>query len=113
MKPHFDTSSSGEDGKVTNDLVPLLHILDAFNHRNKNQHRVARWWTQFSLLRRSTKRLHDALARRLRFRSAQNAGLKKIKSQHQKSSKAESALDDDIAARVHGLLNTTIPSCFL
>ncbi|KAF6823483.1 hypothetical protein CMUS01_10678 [Colletotrichum musicola] len=113
MKPHSDTLPGGQDEKITNDLVPLLHILDAFNHRHKNQHRVARWWNQFSLLRRSTKRLHDALARRLRFRSAQNAGLKKLKSQHQKPSKARSALDLDIAASVHALLDTTIPTSFL
>ncbi|KAF6805180.1 hypothetical protein CSOJ01_09680 [Colletotrichum sojae] len=113
MKPHSDTLPGGQDEKTTNDLVPLLHILDAFNHRHKNQHRVARWWNQFSLLRRSTKRLHDALARRLRFRSAQNAGLKKLKSQHQKPSKARNALDLDIAASVNALLDTTIPTSFL
>ena len=33
-----------------------LHILDAFNHRNKNQHHSSRWWAQFEMLRRSVRK---------------------------------------------------------
>ncbi|KAJ9150806.1 hypothetical protein NKR23_g3562 [Pleurostoma richardsiae] len=32
-------------------------MLDAFNHRNKNQHHSSRWWTPFDILRRCVRRL--------------------------------------------------------
>lgn len=43
-------------------LRPALQILDAFNHRNKNQHRSSRWWAQFDMLRRGTRKLVVELA---------------------------------------------------
>ncbi|KAI0128645.1 hypothetical protein BJ170DRAFT_732369 [Xylariales sp. AK1849] len=33
-------------------LRPLQPILAGFNHRNKNQHRGARWWSSFGMLHR-------------------------------------------------------------
>lgn len=39
-------------------LTTAAHILDGFAHRNRNQHRAARWWAAFSMLRRS---LHKTL----------------------------------------------------
>lgn len=38
-------------------LTPISVLLDAFNHRNKNQHRRSHWWRQFNLLRRAVRRL--------------------------------------------------------
>ncbi|EOO02848.1 hypothetical protein UCRPA7_1629 [Phaeoacremonium minimum UCRPA7] len=38
-------------------LRPALQILDAFNHRNKNQHHSSRWWAQFDMLRRGVRKL--------------------------------------------------------
>ncbi|CAI4211730.1 unnamed protein product [Parascedosporium putredinis] len=38
-------------------LTPISVLLDAFNHRNKNQHRRSHWWRQFNLLRRALRRL--------------------------------------------------------
>lgn len=38
-------------------LQPLVPILAGFNHRNKNQHRHARWWAAFNSLRRNVDRL--------------------------------------------------------
>lgn len=38
-------------------LAPLSTLLVAFNHRNKNQHRRAAWWSRFSLFRRAVRRL--------------------------------------------------------
>ncbi|KAL0931620.1 uncharacterized protein CTRU02_212574 [Colletotrichum truncatum] len=109
--PDIDSSSDHRflDEEISKSLIPVLHILDSFNHRNKNQHRVARWWTQFDLLRRSVRRLEDALV--LRLRNTQARHFKKPK--QQKASKAQNALDDDITARVQVLLNVTIPSSFL
>ena len=40
------------------DLSSLYtHIITPCYHRNKNQHRVAKWWKPFSMLRQHTKKL--------------------------------------------------------
>lgn len=68
------TDTATVDGKdLRNSLSPLLPILDAFNHRHKNQHRSSHWWSHFSILRRSLKALlssanrQDALLPRVRW----------------------------------------------
>lgn len=38
-------------------LGPALEILDLFNHRNKNQHRLSKWWARFDMLRRGIRKL--------------------------------------------------------
>ncbi|KAF4783512.1 hypothetical protein HER10_EVM0010903 [Colletotrichum scovillei] len=105
-------------------LVPVLAILDSFNHRNKNQHRVARWWAAFDLLRRAVRRLHDALEAQARHRRALSFKSKSSSSSSKKSATAaggnptssaerrQNALDEDVAARVQMLLESTIPSSF-
>ncbi|GJC90534.1 hypothetical protein ColLi_13372 [Colletotrichum liriopes] len=102
-------------------LVPVLQILDSFRHRNKNQHRVARWWARFDLLRRSVGRLHDALEARARHRHAQgfkapskkSAGKARAGAGIGSGDRRGNALDEDVAARARLLLDTTIPSSFL
>ncbi|KAF3354005.1 hypothetical protein VdG1_00262 [Verticillium dahliae VDG1] len=42
-------------------LASVLHILDRFHHRHRNQHRVAKWWVHFTLLRRALRRLDAAI----------------------------------------------------
>ncbi|KXH26508.1 hypothetical protein CNYM01_10222 [Colletotrichum nymphaeae SA-01] len=106
-------------------LVPVLAILDSFNHRNKNQHRVARWWAAFDLLRRAVRRLHDALEAQARHRRALSFKPKSSSSSSSKKPAAaaggkptssaerrQNALDEDVAARVQMLLESTIPSSF-
>lgn len=39
------------------EISSLLAILDAFGHRNKNQHRLSPWWSRFSTLRRALRTL--------------------------------------------------------
>ncbi|KAK1838354.1 hypothetical protein CCHR01_19021 [Colletotrichum chrysophilum] len=106
----METSSTDRrsDEHITGALTPILHILDSFNHRNKNQHHVARWWTQFDLLRRAVRRLHDALV--LRIQHAQAQGHRK---QKQKNSKRKHDLDGDVTTRVETLIRQIIPSSFL
>ncbi|KAK1236945.1 hypothetical protein MKX08_007893 [Trichoderma sp. CBMAI-0020] len=43
-------------------FTPLLPILNAFNHRHHNQHRLAHWWPVFRSLRRSIRNLIDDLS---------------------------------------------------
>ncbi|EFQ28648.1 hypothetical protein CGRA01v4_07112 [Colletotrichum graminicola] len=102
-------------------LVPVLQILDGFNHRNKNQHRVARWWSQFDLLRRSVRRLHDALETRVRhhhtqsFRAPSKRSAGKVNAGPGTGSgdRRGEALGENIANGARLLLDTTIPSSFL
>ncbi|KAL7789836.1 hypothetical protein V8C37DRAFT_385876 [Trichoderma ceciliae] len=42
-------------------LSSLLPILNAFNHRHHNQHRLAHWWPVFRILRRTVRNLIDDL----------------------------------------------------
>lgn len=42
---------------VLDRLAPALEILDGFHHRNKNQHRLSKWWAQLDMLRRATRKL--------------------------------------------------------
>ncbi|KAK1448604.1 hypothetical protein CCUS01_11565 [Colletotrichum cuscutae] len=118
------TTPNGETTPIAT-LVPVLAILDSFNHRNKNQHRVARWWSAFDLLRRAVRRLHDALEAQARHRRALGFKSKSSSSSSSKKSAAASGgkptgsaerrqntLDEDVAARVRMLLESTIPSSF-
>lgn len=116
----FDDAGTSADGRnpdeqISDALTPVLHILDSFNHRNKNQHRVAHWWSQFDILRRAARRLHDALVARLRHTRAQS--FKKRKQQTPPPppppTRAGRALDEDVTARVKTLVDATIPSSFL
>ncbi|KAH7308216.1 hypothetical protein B0I35DRAFT_483489 [Stachybotrys elegans] len=52
MSPHDPPVAAAHDA-----LAPLLPILDAFNHRHRNQHRTSHWWSQFNILRRSLRNL--------------------------------------------------------
>ncbi|PKS11882.1 hypothetical protein jhhlp_001176 [Lomentospora prolificans] len=38
-------------------LGPISTLLEAFNHRNKNQHRRSAWWQHFNLFRRAVRKL--------------------------------------------------------
>ncbi|KAK2000538.1 hypothetical protein LX36DRAFT_422386 [Colletotrichum falcatum] len=111
------------DQPTIDSLVPVLRILDGFNHRNKNQHRVARWWSQFDLLRRSVRRLHDALearvrhhhARSFRATSKRSAGKVNVGTGTGISGvdRWGEVLGEDVTTRARLLLDTTIPSSFL
>lgn len=43
--------------KARDEISKLQAILDAFNHRNKNQHRLSPWWSRFNILRRALRAL--------------------------------------------------------
>ncbi|KAK4106722.1 hypothetical protein N658DRAFT_520207 [Parathielavia hyrcaniae] len=38
-------------------LAPALELLERFHHRNKNQHRIAKWWAQADMLRRHVRKM--------------------------------------------------------
>jgi ribonuclease MRP protein subunit RMP1 len=43
------------------EFTSITLVLSATNHRNKNQHRLAKWWKAFSVLRRNTLKLVSEL----------------------------------------------------
>ncbi|KAK4034900.1 hypothetical protein C8A01DRAFT_38596, partial [Parachaetomium inaequale] len=38
-------------------LAPGLELLERFHHRNKNQHRLSKWWAQADMLRRQVRKM--------------------------------------------------------
>ncbi|KAE8450119.1 hypothetical protein EG329_006900 [Mollisiaceae sp. DMI_Dod_QoI] len=42
---------------VKEELSSITQILHLTHHRNKNQHRLTKWWKQFSILRRNISKL--------------------------------------------------------
>ncbi|KFY35988.1 hypothetical protein V494_05419 [Pseudogymnoascus sp. VKM F-4513 (FW-928)] len=48
-------------GCTPDSLLPIQHLLHLTAHRNKNQHRIAKWWASFSMLRRQLGKLIAAL----------------------------------------------------
>lgn len=43
--------------KARDEIAHLDALLAAFNHRNRNQHRLSPWWSRFSILRRALRGL--------------------------------------------------------
>jgi ribonuclease MRP protein subunit RMP1 len=43
-------------------LLPQIHLLTLFHHRNRSQHRLSTWYRPFLLLLRNLRRLHAQLA---------------------------------------------------
>lgn len=63
--PHLDPASPLAAAAAS--LAPALDLLERFHHRNRNQHRLSKWWAQADMLRRHVRKmlreLEDALAR--------------------------------------------------
>ncbi|KAL9941204.1 hypothetical protein ACHAO5_009232 [Verticillium nonalfalfae] len=73
MPPPSPSDNDAQTADAADALASVLHILDRFHHRHRNQHRVAKWWVQFTLLRRALRRLDAAILahqRRLRTSSS-------------------------------------------
>lgn len=94
-------------------LRPLQPLLAGFNHRNRNQHRLARWWGAFGMLRRSAGRLVGALER-----EASSAGSRaKARRKKERSRKGDGGGDNDdgteaeVVAR--WMRDVLIPECYV
>ena len=84
-------------------LAPLGPLLAGFNHRNRNQHRGARWWGAFGMLRRHAAKLVDELdgaaARAARLSAAASAGRRqKTKKRRRLGRGEEEGAAGDVAA---------------
>jgi ribonuclease MRP protein subunit RMP1 len=93
-------------------LGPAQGILDLFNHRNKNQHRLSRWWKQFDMLRRGIRKLIAELEDYLGAEAKAIAKRKKSK----KGNSAQPELDAERArmeVRTRYVLEQLVPRAFL
>ncbi|KKP00411.1 hypothetical protein THAR02_07480 [Trichoderma harzianum] len=54
-------SSTSATATATASLSPILPILNAFNHRHHNQHRLAHWWPVFRIFRKTIRSLIEDL----------------------------------------------------
>ncbi|KAK3333878.1 hypothetical protein B0T19DRAFT_139841 [Cercophora scortea] len=85
-------------------LLPALELLERFHHRNKNQHRLSKWWAHADMLRRHLRKLAhilDAMET-----SSSTAGKSKTK---KKWTKAE---HEALAARAAFLRRRVVPNAY-
>ncbi|KAK0100979.1 hypothetical protein ONS95_013032 [Cadophora gregata] len=115
------------------ELTSVTHLLHLFHHRNKNQHRLSKWWKAFSQLRRQVGKLLlevEALETCVKFSSAPasaSASSSKVKKRKGEGSRDEvfrgggregeskfvRAARETVEERVEFLENWVVPKCFL
>ncbi|KAK4193622.1 hypothetical protein QBC35DRAFT_536898 [Podospora australis] len=96
-------------------LSPVHEILCRFHHRNKNQHRIAKWWAQADMLRRHTGKfifcLENALEEAERLERI--GSLMKRKKKKTEKRKREEEEEEEIKKRAGYLRWGLGPGCFL
>ncbi|CAH0043974.1 unnamed protein product [Clonostachys solani] len=109
------TTPTGES--IPDSVAHLRALLDAFNHRHKNQHHSSHWWSHFSRLRRSLWSLlgNDGIPSSLHARWLQSHALpRSYKSFSQLAADNQHAplglLLLTVLARVHALLTYILPA---
>lgn len=86
-------------------LGPALEILDGFTHRNKNQHRLSKWWAQLDMLRRGARKLSLCIQDSIRDRPPQGRKRKK--------QSAGGGRDENLAFRARHLRVQLVPRSYL
>lgn len=98
-------------------LAPALGILDSFAHRNKNQHRLSKWWAQFDMLRRGARKLaadlRACLESQARTASASSGGGGKKKKAAAALRERDDAVRATMEARARHLGEQIVPRAFL
>jgi len=108
------------------ELTSITHLLHLFHHRNKNQHRLSKWWKSFSQLRRQTGKLlteFEALETCVKFSSASaSSSSSKVKKRMEKEGKGGSgegeskfvrAARETVEQRAEFLERWVVPKWFL
>ncbi|RYO80298.1 hypothetical protein DL766_003233 [Monosporascus sp. MC13-8B] len=111
------------------ELLPLQPVLAGFNHRNRNQHRGARWWGAFGMLRRHVGKLADELdvaaARFARMLPSSSGANAKAGTSNSSSNKKKRKRDGETAGvtttppfaradeRAKWLRDALVPKCYL
>jgi len=86
----------------SSELTSVLTILDATNHRNKNQHRLSKWWKAFSILHRQTSKLLSEL-------QALSSNEEKFGEGRKKTLESREVME----SRVGFLVVRVVPRCYL
>jgi ribonuclease MRP protein subunit RMP1 len=106
-------------------LGSALWILDLFAHRNKNQHRLSKWWAQFDMLRRNTRRLVADVQACLEAQARSSSSSSSLKKKQKKVAaagavgtssqreRAEDAATRRMEARVRFMAEQIVPKAFL
>ncbi|KAH6671607.1 hypothetical protein F5X68DRAFT_264852 [Plectosphaerella plurivora] len=90
-----------------------LEVLDRFSQRNRNQHRVAKWWSQVGILRRALRRLLETL------RAQENhliSSRKNLGARQKLSAKSSAAADqrrESVVARATWLCTHVLPQAYI
>jgi ribonuclease MRP protein subunit RMP1 len=90
-------------------LSPALGILDLFAHRNKNQHRLSKWWAQFDMLRRGARKLLADMQACLESQAKLASSKKKKKSQQER----DDALRRRMETRARYMEEHVLPRAYL
>ena len=85
-------------------LAQVLEIIEGFNRRNKNQHRLSKWWAEFGTLRRHLRKLVPELQANLEKRERYAKYKKKL---------TDSGYGKDADARVEYLQLQLLPRTYL
>ncbi|KAK6841619.1 hypothetical protein PG987_002479 [Apiospora arundinis] len=113
VKPQPITDSNSNIYNETLLLIrPLQPLLAGFNHRNKNQHRVATWWASFNMLRRHVTKWADELDQQAKSRPKKRK--RAIAIQGGSDSDANKKTNDGPAeVRALWLRDVLVPRCYL
>jgi len=89
-------SSSQQD-----ELTSIIQILHLTHHRNKNQHRLAKWWKEFSQLRRQVSKLKTEIDEHITFEKFNS------------NSKRTIASREKVELRVNFMDEFLMPRCYV
>ncbi|CZR58959.1 uncharacterized protein PAC_08851 [Phialocephala subalpina] len=80
--PLSPSSPPSQTSQTKQELTSITQILHLLHHRNKNQHRLLKWYKPFSILRRNIQKLHlevAALETAVKFSSEGGKGEKYVR----------------------------------
>ncbi|PBP20535.1 putative ribonuclease mrp protein subunit rmp1 [Diplocarpon rosae] len=110
-------SKASSDPSLVQDLQELSQLLHLTHHRNKNQHRLAKWYKPFSQLRRQLLKLiaeAEVLETALKFSTSSVPA--KIEEREQARGKEKGkyvkAAEETVGMRVRFLEEMIVPKCF-
>ncbi|KAK3313557.1 hypothetical protein B0H66DRAFT_356075 [Apodospora peruviana] len=99
--------------KAINTLAPALDILERFHHRNKNQHRLSKWWSSADMLRRHLRKMIESLEDGFEEEEKKAKALLKKKKETSNKKMDQSGHGERIASRAEYLRHILVPRAYL
>jgi len=110
------TADSDLLGKTLASLTPTLEILERFHHRNRNQHRLSKWWSHADMLRRNLRKFLVAVELRLaeveRIPRSSNSSSSNSKKKKKAKTPEGGDRDDEIRVRAGHLRRNLVPGAY-